>query len=1080
MGIAKGQASSDDMRGKFFKHNRLNLVMEIVRGRFFFGPQYKDDGCLNLVIAAKDKANPQVASEILRLGGTIQFRADEVDYIRSTVPIDQVPRLIHLDDILKIDADYDLNFYGNPLAEELDSNEGANRESPGDKTPAVNPFLPIGKIGAPQFIEQNPSFDGRGVTVATIDGGVDPLIPELGSAKNLDGRPINKFLDFTSASDPLANHDLTWVRMDTIVKAPNKKFSFENKEFSAPRAGVFKIGCLKAKDIKDVVLNTLKRLNPTTQSADFYFLWQEKTGDVWIDTDRDLDFFDEKPMTDYHVRHDLGIFGEDDPKTPIRESVAYAIQTDARTKSIRLHILSSGHATGKASLIAGSRFFNGSMAGCAPGARIFNINLSTVDQGEEIEGLLLAARNPQVDIISMTSGSHLRLNSPSLVLSTILNRIVRKYQKPIFVSAGNDGPGLNSICEPSAATGAIAVGGYSPQETWLSNYGISTERTDFVHPMSSRGPREDGGFKPDILTPMEILEVRPPLRPGSSPHGLYSLPPGYSMANGGTCAAVSVASGAAALLVSAAKQSGISYSPSVIRQAIMSSANYLDGFAPHEQGAGLFQVGKAWKFLQTSGTLEQIRSSAPVRTILSEYFNPPHQGPGIYEREQWAPGDRSERRITFIRSTGAKNPVPYQVIWKGNDGTFSSDDSLSLPLDSSVSLPVTINPQTSGVHSAILRLIDPTTSRCVYQTMNTVVAAEQFTVENGFHATCRGEIDWPGYKSFFFNIPEDTAAFKIHAAVSEGETCLRIFDPTGKEIDGFIFAELRAPYQKGGDWDRSIFRPIPGVWEAVFENADVEYSESPPIKKPRAKLIVDASVYEARLSPDRMVLTEAISGDIPINVSFKNRLADFSGKASGFLGSAYEDEIGFSSDSMPFVHEIKIPAGAGIMYVKTEPLSGSQTDVDLYLFECTGGDCILRAVRDGNTAEELIIFDNPQPGLYKIVIDPFFIPTGKATIRFIELFTHSVFGSIQSNEDDTLSFNGRETSQMFRLNIQATPLGERHLAGVIHAVSDVITGIRYKNLGYEDGKFLQGQEKNQIPLGTSVILIHQESNSRKP
>src|SRR4030065_2968033 len=105
-----------------------------------------------------------------------------------------------------------------------------------------------------------------------------------------------------------------------------------------------------------------------------------------------------------------------------------------------------------------------------------------------------------------------------------------------------------------------------------------------------------------------------------------------------------------------------------------------------------------------------------------------------------------------------------------------------------------------------------------------------------------------------------------------------------------------------------------------------------------------------------MVLTEALSGDTPINVLFKNRLADFSGKASGFLGSAYEDEIGFSSDSMPFVHEIKIPAGAGIMYVKTEPLSGSQTDVDLYLFECTGGGCILRAVRDGKPADTLITF----------------------------------------------------------------------------------------------------------------------------
>ena len=49
--------------------------------------------------------------------------------------------------------------------------------------------------------------------------------------------------------------------------------------------------------------------------------------------------------------------------------------------------------------------------------------------------------------------------------------------------------------------------------------------------------------------------------------GTYALPPGYAMFNG-TSMASPQAAGAAALLVSAAKQAGVQHQPAQLRQAI--------------------------------------------------------------------------------------------------------------------------------------------------------------------------------------------------------------------------------------------------------------------------------------------------------------------------------------------------------------------------------------------------------------------------------------------------------------------------------------------------------------------------------
>ena len=41
----------------------------------------------------------------------------------------------------------------------------------------------------------------------------------------------------------------------------------------------------------------------------------------------------------------------------------------------------------------------------------------------------------------------------------------------LFISAGNSGPGLNTVGDPSVATDVVSVAANISKDTWLANYG---------------------------------------------------------------------------------------------------------------------------------------------------------------------------------------------------------------------------------------------------------------------------------------------------------------------------------------------------------------------------------------------------------------------------------------------------------------------------------------------------------------------------------------------------------------------------------------------------------------------------------
>ncbi|MFD8998893.1 S8 family serine peptidase [Streptomyces abikoensis] len=987
------------------------------------------DKTVTMMIATAPGQTGQVAAKLDAIKGASVGQAyDKLGYVRATVPTAKADAAI--DEAKKL-----ASVHGIDLKQEIplpdpstrgDSGKAAQGApklakdkkypAPGKDTPAKNPYQPAFETGAVDFVKDHPKADGRGVTIGILDSGIDLGHPAL--QKTSTGE--RKIVDWVTSTDPLADADGTWLPMTRDVTGPS--FSVGGRTYTAPGPGTYQVALFRENvtaggDMK----GDLNRDGDTTDS--WAVLYDKAKGTVRVDLDDDGNFGNDEEMKPYKDGFQVGYFGKDDPATPIAERIPFVVQirkdvpmdpkggdwVGKKADFVSIGLIESEHGTHVAGITAANGLFGGKMNGAAPGAKLVSSRACTWSGGctnvALTEGMIDLVVNRGVDIVNMSIGGLPALNDGNNARSELYTRLIDTYGVQLVISAGNSGPGANTIGDPGLADKVLSVGASVSKETWAANYGSEVRTPYAMMPFSSRGPREDGGFTPTITAPGASINTTPTWEPGAPvAESGYDLPPGYGMLQG-TSMASPQAAGASALLISAAKQKKTKLTPADLRTALTSTAKKIKGAQAYEQGSGLIDVVEAWEALREGATAHAYTVKAPVSTALSGALKTPGFGTGLYDREGGLKaGESRTYDITVTRTSGPDRPVWHELEWKTNDGTFSlvGDDEVKLPLNKPVTVKVRAKAKTAGIHSAILTVNDDRTEGIDEQIMTTVVVAEplaqpSYVVKKTAKATRNAST------SYFVTVPKGAKTLEVALGglAAGSQTRFIAINPYGVPVDPVSTVNCYPNYKNAANTCRPDLRtyaaPVPGVWEIEVESRRT----SPLLDNPYT---LTASALGTTFEPAVQTVPEAKVGT-PVAVSWKatNGFAALDGTLKG-------GQLGSSKIARPVIKQgekqtTTVTLGEGV--TRFEAAIGGTADpkADLDLTVLKDGKVVGSSTTGGS--DELVTLAKPAAGEYTIEVSGYSVPAGSTAYDYRDVYFAPSLGEIKAAADPVKLGAGR-------------------------------------------------------------------------
>ncbi|MBT2417174.1 S8 family serine peptidase [Streptomyces sp. ISL-22] len=965
----------------------------------------KADGAKNVtMMVATAPGQTEKVSEQLDAVGSVGRTYDKLGYVRATVPTGKADSAIaaatKLSSVHGIDLREEIPL-DDPAVDTKKSTAAATSYSAPDKnTPAENPYNPSFETGAVDFVEDHPKADGRGITIGILDSGVDLGHPAL--QKTTTGE--RKIVDWVTATDPIVDSDRTWRPMVTSVSGPT--FTYGGRTWTAP-AGSYQVSTfLESYTTGGDAAGDANRDGDKTDS--WGVLYDAASGTVRVDLNNNNDFGDDTPMKPYKDGFQIGYFGTDNPATDVAERQPFVVQirkdvpmdplggtwVGKKADFVNIGVIESEHGTHVAGITAANGLFGGEMNGAAPGAKLVSSRACTWTGGctnvALTEGMIDLVVNRGVDIVNMSIGGLPALNDGNNARAELYTRLIDTYGVQLVISAGNSGPGANTIGDPALSNKVISVGATISKATWAANYGSVVEKKYAMMPFSSRGPREDGGFTPTLVAPGAAINTIQTWLPGAPvAEAGYSLPAGYGMLQG-TSMASPQAAGASALLLSAAKQKGIALTPAKLRTALTSTADHIKGVQAYEEGAGLINIEDAWDSIRDGATAHEYTVKAPVDTAIDQFLKTPGYGTGVYDREGGLKaGQKKTYDVTITRTSGADKAIRHELHFENNAGdTFRivGSDEISLGLNKPVTVQVAAKPSSAGIKSAILEVDDPRTEGIDKQVLNTVVVAAPLK----YSYSASGSVQRNSTKHYFVTVPEGAKSLEvaIGGLKDKSQTRFIAIHPYGVPSDPTGTPNCYNNYLGGNGCKpdvRAYADPQPGVWEIEVESRRT----SPLLDNPYT---LDVTVLGAAFDPETVTVPEAKVGT-PATASWKvtNNYAAIDGKLAG-------GPLGSSKTARPTIAEgatqtttVEVPEGATSLDVTIGNVSDAAADLDLVVYDAAGTE--VGSSADGDS-EESVKVANPAAGAYRIEVIGYSVPGGSTAYDYLDVFYSASLGTV--------------------------------------------------------------------------------------
>ncbi len=1029
-GPVKAAASRDDRLGG---HDRALLA------------QARRSGAkrVTVMLATDKKGASAVADQVRAAGGWTGMVNDKVGYVRASVPTGSVEQVSKLRKVLAVDLDESVPL-DDPSPASDQGAKAAAVDAPGAGTPDANPYLPTQDTGSVAFKKAHPGWDGRGVTIGILDSGVDLDHPALQTTSTGD----RKIIDWVTATDPLLDSDATWRAMRTEVEGPS--FSFLDQTWTAPGDGTYLVN--RFAESITAASEPGGDVNRDGDTGDLFgVLYDADSHDIWVDADQDRAFSADELMRPYNEDHQVGHFGTDDPATDVVETMPFVVEyredvsllpagIEGMADFVNIGIVEDAHGSHVAGITAANKLFGGTMNGQAPGAKLVSSRACTWGGGctaaALLDGMIDLVTNRGVDVVNMSIGGLPALNDANNARARLYDRLVSDFGVQLFISAGNSGPGVNTIGDPSVATDVVSVASSISKETWLANYGSKVSSRQNLHNYSSRGPREDGGMKPNISAPGSAISTVPQwLKQADVAETGYTLPYGYAMFNG-TSMASPQAAGAAALLLSASLAEGLDVTPRRLRDAMYTTADPIKNVSVIGQGTGLLDVPATWKLLQKKSSGRNYIVSAPVCTTISDFLSTPDRGTGLYNRCAANAGGHTGKvaknySIDVTRTTGKAGAVKHRMRLVGSDGTFSVAKSATLTKGRKGSVKVMGKARSQGVKAAILEVDDPATAVVDLRIPLTVVQSRTAYAPS-FARAASSSVERNLSTSYFVTVPEGAVALQVNLTgiATKSQTRFIAINPYGVPVESTASTACYTNYSDIAackPTSRAYTNPLPGIWEIEVEARRT----SPFLDNPYT---VSAAIQGVEVTPPTQTVAEATIGEpAPVAWTLKNTYGPLTVTPQGGpLGSARTERPSIKNRTAQDF-EVTVPAGAASFTTSIGNPADLGADLDLVVFDAEGNE--VGSDADGDS-EESVTLTEPDAGDYTIRVIGYAVPAGTTAYDYLDVFYASALGELSVDSGDVALASGGTAELSGTITPEQAPTGDRYLIGELRILSE--------------------------------------------
>jgi hypothetical protein len=966
-GAAHYQLQQESLRPRRMSfHNRLLLNRAAIGGL----------KTLEVMLLVTPGGLARISETVQRDGGRVQRTNDAIGYLLVELPIDKLLELVSNSavDAYQISSLSRGSWYRDgPPQTNAEMFRAFERVIPNpESSSAQDLHLPLltpelsrqsgysggNDSGVADWLQKHPTFDGRGITIALLESAQPEFAhPTVGMAKSLDGQDLPKIAGILNAID-IHQPDDTRVQLNAEIHAKTAWNRLGDRTYTVPHPGNYHLG----------IFTLPVEINLNLQ---FAVLQNDDTQEIWVDTNGDADFRDETPIADVNERFDVRFLKLTYPR---RADLSFVLARGRAPHIVNIYVSRGSHQAMTLSVAAGSRTRDGLAYGVAPGARVLLVRNGTADSrlSDFVEGYIEAAERPDVDLLSDSDGIGLIPDTASDFMGLLFHRLTSTFGKPIFHAAGNFSLTMSNL---SAASDAFSVGGSIGREAFAALYGGAPLANLMVHPISAAGPSIDGVLKPDFIAPVHrlsanlFLMTKSSAIPQNAPQ--FYLPPEYQIS---CCTSSSgpYAAGIGALLLSAMKQQSVPYSFAAFSRALRIGARFLPTFQSHEQGNGVLDVGGAWEELERRVDLPRMTASAHVVHPLAQYAARGEEGQGLFERDGWHPGMTGQRIIRLTRESGPSESVTYPVTWTANDGTFTTDQAISLGLNQTTALPLHIAVRSAGAHGAMLNLHDPSTHAIVFRTQATVVGSEQFN--QGDHTVrLTGALPLLGHNSHYLDVPDGTSALSLELEVLNGSMHVYVAPP-----HGLISSYYPHVYPIGRIFPKGKYHvvypnPTPGTWSVSLGNVSTYLERNQSlVSTDEARYIVTARLLSVSLE-SHTAKTGALE------VAIENTGATLK---DGVVETSLATVITHAGETLPTGlpnrFDIDVPDHTTSLAFDLRSKDEPNHTFELYLYDCTSGECFSYNFTVPASDRQRLVLRNPKAGRWVAAVNAAPFPTGDA------------------------------------------------------------------------------------------------------